>query len=199
MTLDLNDPIAVLLAATRALADARIEAATYGGLALATYGAARETKDADLAVAAAASGAVAQALRKAGLEPSLAFEKVRFGGSDVTRFTLLPGADQTGLNTLDLVQPRSPRFAALVLGRAREGSLRGQRIRVVTPEEFVLLKILSTRERDLEDAASVLRALEGRLDVEAIREEGERLAREIPDHDVRGRLERALRQSGFES
>ena len=48
--LDLNDPIAVTLAVFRALRTAGVEAALYGGLALAAYGEPRETKDADLAV-----------------------------------------------------------------------------------------------------------------------------------------------------
>src|SRR5207247_11291813 len=48
-SVDLNDPIAVLLGVIRALERAGIEAAAYGGLALAMYGEPRETKDADLA------------------------------------------------------------------------------------------------------------------------------------------------------
>jgi hypothetical protein len=41
VTLDLADPIAVLLAAADALGKAGIEVAAYGGLALAAYGAPR--------------------------------------------------------------------------------------------------------------------------------------------------------------
>jgi hypothetical protein len=66
--LDLSDPIAVLLTASRALRKARIEAATYGGLALAVYGAARETKDADLAIAGADIEKVGSAFRETGLD-----------------------------------------------------------------------------------------------------------------------------------
>ena len=51
MSIDLNDPVAVLPAALQALERAGIEAAAYGGFALAVYGEPRETKDADLAVA----------------------------------------------------------------------------------------------------------------------------------------------------
>jgi hypothetical protein len=51
MSIDLNDPVAVLIAASQALERANIKAAAYGGLALAVYGQPRETKDADLAVA----------------------------------------------------------------------------------------------------------------------------------------------------
>jgi len=38
MSIDLNDPVAVLLAALQALERAGIEAAAYGELALAVYG-----------------------------------------------------------------------------------------------------------------------------------------------------------------
>ena len=55
MPLDLDDPTAIALAIFRAaLSDRRIEAALYGGLALAAYGEPRETRDADFAVAALA-------------------------------------------------------------------------------------------------------------------------------------------------
>jgi hypothetical protein len=53
----------------------------------------------------------------------------------------------------------------------------------------VLLKILWTRERDLDDAASVIRALAGRFDRSLLEREATELAREVPDHDVARRLE----------
>jgi hypothetical protein len=190
--LDLNDPIAVLLAILKAFADANLDAATYGGLALAAYGTPRETKDADLAVAGLDRAAVRDCLSTAGFDASLAFDRTRFGGNHITRFKLLPGAHQTGLNTVDLVEPRSERFASLVLKRAPEGTLRGQRIRVVTPEDFVVLKVLSTRDRDLEDAASVVLQLAGEISLESVRAEAALLSTEITDHDVLGRLDRAL-------
>ena len=42
-SIDLNDPVAVLVAASQALERANLEAAAYGGLALAVYGEPRET------------------------------------------------------------------------------------------------------------------------------------------------------------
>ena len=56
--------------------------------------------------------------------------------------------------------------------------------------DFVIFKALSTRERDLEDAASVMRQLRDRLEMTAIESEVARLASEIPDHDVSGRFTR---------
>ena len=190
MPLDLDDPTAIALAIFRALSDRRIEAALYGGLALAAYGEPRETRDADFAVAALTGAAAAEALTAIGVRPVLALDRARFGGLLISRITLAEGGGRTGLNMVDLVEPRSTRFAAGALERAVTGALRGTPIRVLSPEDFVLFKLLSTRDRDLEDAGTVLRAADLPLDRSFIDAEAVRLAAEIPDHDVIGRLAR---------
>jgi len=189
--LDLNDPTTVLLAVARSLQDAGIRAATYGGLALAAYGEPRETTDADLAVAGVGGTEGLEALRRSGLEVSLSFDRMRFGGNLVTRIAILGGVGGS-LNVADLVEPRSARYATAALGRAITGSLRGESIAVLSPEDFVLFKVLSTRDRDLEDAATVLRSPGVHLDVSFVKSEGAALALEISDHDVAGRLRRLL-------
>ncbi len=65
--------------------------------------------------------------------------------------------------------------------------LRGQPLRVVAPEDFVVLKILATRDRDLEDARTVLRSLAGRLDVELIERLLNELSTDILDYDFMAR------------
>jgi len=187
---DLSDPTTATLRVAAALDRAGLRGAVYGGLALAAYGEPRETKDADFAMASVALSDVIDALGASGVEAEPGFEKVRFGGNLVSRVALLAATGATGLNVLVVVQPRSDRLAKAVLDRAMEGQLRGQTVRVVSPEDFVLLKILSTRDRDYEDAATVLRALGDRLDVALLDEEAATLADEIPDHDVRGMLAR---------
>jgi hypothetical protein len=189
MNIDLNDPIAVLLAVVLAFEKAAIEAAAYGGLALAMYGEPRETKDADLAVTAAAGTAGEAALRAAGFNVVLAFDRVRFGGQYVSRLTLI-GGEAGSLNTADLVEPRSSRYARAAMARSLTGTLREQPIRVLSPEDFIVMKILPTRDRDLEDAASVIRALTPRLDMEMIDREIDALQVEIPDHEIRNRWRR---------
>ncbi len=193
MPLDLDDPTAVALTIFRALSARRIEAALYGGLALAAYGEPRETRDADFAVVGLAGSAAAEALGEIGASLILALDRQRFGGLLVSRITLAEGGGRSGLNVVDFVEPRSPRFAAQALGRAVTGSLRGVAIRVLSPEDFVLFKVLSTRERDLEDAATVLGASDLPLDRALIDAEILRLSAEIPDHDAMGRLARARR------
>ena len=186
--LDLGDPIAVLLAVTRALSKAGFANTIYGGLALAVYGEARETKDADLAVVGVGGEDGKAALRSAGLDVLVAFDRVPFGGNLVTRLTILGGA--AGLNMADLVEPRSSRLAREAQERAIDGILRDEPVRVLTPEDFVLFKILSTRERDLEDGGAVLASDALALDVDAIVREVGLLSEEIGDHDVVGRWQR---------
>lgn len=187
--LNVNDPVAVLIAALTALRDGGIDAATYGGLALAAYGEPRETKDADFAVAGVSVASALEALRRGGLDVELTFERVKFGGNLVSRFTLY-GSAPAGLNTIDLVEPRSPRFARLSLERALSGTIRSTQVRVLTPEDFVAYKLLSTRDRDVEDAATVLEKLASAIDRPLLEAELRLLASELPDHDLQTRWER---------
>jgi len=192
--MDLNDPTTACLLVADALSQAGLRGALYGGLALAAFGEPRETKDADFVVTGAAPEQLVSALEAIGHGGAIAFGWTRFGGNRVARVTLLGGDATTGLNMADLVEPRSERYARLVLQRARSGELRNQTISIVRPEDFVLLKVLSTRDRDLEDAASVVRVLGADLDLDLIRQEADLLARELPDVDVGGRLDRVLHE-----
>ena len=185
MTLNLDDPIEVALAAAGAFQRAGLEAALYGGLALAAYGEPRETIDADLAVATVTVEAAHAALKAAGIDGVITFAGTQFGGLKIGRISLVGGGK---LNTIDLVTPRSERYASAMLPRSMTGTLDGQELRVVSPEDFILLKVLSTRDKDLEDARAVLTALAGRLDEALVRREVDLLANEILDHDVQGRF-----------
>lgn len=188
----LDDPTTAALLVADALRRASVDYALYGGLALAIYGEPRETRDADIAVIDVTAAEVKAALAAVGIDSVLVFEDLRMSGVDLSRLRLLEAPGHTGLNTLDLVRSRSARFRRDAVGRAVTAPLRGQDIRVVTPEDFVVFKVLSTRDRDLEDAASVVRRLGHELDRAAIEREIELLARELPDLDVRGRFARAL-------
>jgi len=190
MSLDLDDPTAVALAIFRTFSTRRIDTALYGGLALAAYGEPRETRDADFAVVGLSGAAATEALRDIGVRPILAVDRVPIGGLLVSRITLAEGGGRTGLNVLDLVEPRSARFAAAALERAVTASLRSETIRVLSPEDFMLFKLLTTRDRDLEDAISLLRAPDLPLDMSFVGAEAVRLGAEISDHDLAGRLAR---------
>lgn len=186
MAIDLDDPIALMLAAAASFEEAGIEAAAYGGLTLGMYGEPRETRDADLAVASADSEVARSALERIGATVIMAFADVKFGGCTVSRLSLLGGGQ---LNTVDLVRPRSRRYGAAMMARVLRGTLRGQELRVVSPEDFVILKVLATRQRDLEDARSVVEKLRARLDHSLLESEIAQLAGELADHDIRARFE----------
>jgi Nucleotidyl transferase of unknown function (DUF2204) len=179
--LDLDDPSAVALAVAAAFSAAGLDAVLYGGLALAAFGEPRETRDADLAVASVSVEAGRDALNAAGIQSAITFTATRFGGVSISRLALIGGGK---LNTLDLVTPRSQRYADAVLARGLRGQLDGQTLDVIAPEDFVLLKVLSTRDKDLEDARTVVTALRDRMDMPLLERESIALAREIPDHDV---------------
>lgn len=185
--MDLSDPTTATLLAARAILASGQQGAVYGGLALAVWGEPRETRDADFAVSLADLDGIIGSLAAAGMQPNVSFRSVVFGGNAITRVQILGPGDIPGFNVVDFVEPRSPRYAAEVLGRAIEGSVRGERIRIVSPEDFVVLKVLSTRDRDLEDAASVIRKLRDRLDLELIARELDSLRGEIPDHPSESR------------
>jgi hypothetical protein len=119
MAIDLDDPIALMLAAAAALERSGARCAAYGGLTLAMYGEPRETRDADFAVTGVDVERVRLALAELGVEVVVAFSNVRFGGCDVSRLSLIGGSQ---VNTVDLVASRSLRFAGNVLRRAVTGS-----------------------------------------------------------------------------
>lgn len=188
--MNLDDPVATVLKITRLLEHDDVAYGLYGGLAVAAWGVPRETKDADLAVVSSDADRVAGLLSADGVEVAVAFRRVRFGALVISRVTLFGGEDITGLNTVDLVEPASPRYAAAAVARAIRAPLRDTEISLLTPEDVVIFKVLSTREKDLEDAAGILARLGPEIELPRIDEELETLAGEIPDHEILRRWSR---------
>jgi len=196
---DLNDPTTVALLAAEAFEAASHPYALYGGLLTAAYGEPRETRDADLAVVDLTADRAREALATTGVRVLIAFENTTFGGLSLSRLTLLgamrdmgsadtTGATSaTGLNTIDLVQPRSQRYAALAVERAVRSTLRDRPLRVLTLEDFILFKMLTTRDRDLEDARAAIRRSKAALDRVLLDDERAALAAELPDVDIERR------------
>lgn len=189
--MDLADPVAFALDVTSLLQHEGVDHALYGGLLLAAYGEARETKDADLAVVRGDAAATSALLtRHLGVGCRMAFDRQRFGGLAVSRITVIEGDD---LDTLGLVEPNDPAYAARALARSLTSTLRDRDLRVLTPEDFVLFKVLSTRALDLEDAASVLRSLGETLDRALLQREIDALAATVAEHPIRERWDRIRR------
>jgi hypothetical protein len=159
-----------------------------GGLLLAAYGEPRETRDVDLAVAQASATSVTRVLESDfGIRTRTAFDRRVFGGLLISRITLVEGEE---LNTLDLVEVRDLAYASRALARAIDSSLRDRPITVLSAEDFVLFKLLSTPERDLADASSVVRSLGADLKRDLVEREVRSLAGALPDHDVAARWSR---------
>jgi hypothetical protein len=191
--MDLDDPVAFALDVSSVLQREGVAHALYGGLLLAAYGRARETRDADVAVVRGDAAATSSLLtRQLDVDCRIAFDRQRFGGLEISRITIIEGDD---LNSLDLVEPVDPRYAARALERSLASTLREREIRVLTPEDFVLFKVLSTRALDLEDAASVVRALGEDLDVGLLHAEIDALEETAGSHPVRDRWEQ-IRSAG---
>lgn len=164
MPTDLADPIAFALLVARAMARAGVPCALYGGLALGVYGRARLTADADFAVAAADAGQLVAALTVAGLHAHATYAGLPHGGLLISRATVAGAGGYVGSNVVDAVAPRDAQYGAAVVERALPTQLRGEPIAVVAPEDFVVLKALSDRDVDIEDAASVMARLGAQLD-----------------------------------
>lgn len=154
MTIDPND----LVIRTAAILDAAgLPYALYGGLALAAYGVPRETHDADHLVPSSDLDRAEAALLQAIEGAIVPFRRRRFGGVEITRVTLLPQIDgPPNFGVVDLVAPVDGAYAARALARRGQGTLRGNQVSLLSPEDFIVLKILSGRPRDLADVESVL-------------------------------------------
>jgi hypothetical protein len=185
--MDLKDPTLVALLGAEAFDKAGLPHALYGGLLVAAYGEPRETRDADFAVVDLPAPIAGRALEQAGLRTQVEFQDLTFGGLFVSRLAIIGAGAFTGLNTIDLVRPRSPRYAREAVSRSATVTLRDREVRVLTPEDFIIFKALSTRDRDLDDA-SALRRSRDLIDSALIEKEIRALAAEIPDFDVSSRL-----------
>jgi hypothetical protein len=176
---DLSDSVAVTLFCAEALRQTEARFAAHGGLALEVSGEPREPGDVDVAAVELTVDRLCEVLTASGMSCLGLFDDLHHGGLRIGRIRLLGGEGHFGLNTVDLVRPRSARYGEAVLGRATLRQIRGQAIPVVSAEDFVILKTLATRERDFEDAATVLRRYGPALDRDLIQREVDALSLEI--------------------
>jgi hypothetical protein len=147
--MNLNDPTTVALLAADAFSGPGHVYALYGGLLTAVYGEPRETRDADVAVVDLTAHQARAALSHAGVEALITFEGLRFGGLLLSRRTIIVVTSQTGLNTVDLVRPRSDRYAHLALQRASDATLRDRPIRVLSLESCIACATDQRRRRSM--------------------------------------------------
>lgn len=186
--MSVTDPIELLLDVNRILAAAGIRFATYGGLALALYGVPRFTQDADIALAGECLSPAVAALRARFDLSLIGLERQHFGGLELTRATVFDTSEDA--NTVDLISPRDPELGTALLDRAMTGRIRGEEIKVVSPEDFIILKELSTHDQDLFDAATVLAKSTSFLDQAFMERELNRLSAQYPVHPILERWQR---------
>lgn len=151
---------AALASLARILDASAIPYMVIGGHANALWGEPRATIDIDVTIWLPESGVprlvadLAPAFRPRVADPEAFVRETR----------VLPVATGDGLG-VDLIFGLLP-FEEQAIARARPVKIEDQEVRFCTAEDLILLKIVSTRERDLEDVRGVVRAQGTDLDRE---------------------------------
>lgn len=184
--------LAALRAAHSALEAEAVPHAIAGGLAVNVWGRPRETVDVDLALAVSSIDELTSLVTRIQPRGFLRLDPrpLVFSRAWVGRLALDPDIAR-GLGrpiTVDLVRPAGrggDAWSRALLNRAPELEVFGETLRVVSPEDLVLFKLLVREDRgyDLEDARSVVERVGRSLDSRYLVSTALRLG-------VRGRLRR---------
>lgn len=148
----------------RFLIKQRIPYLLIGGLALSFWGRPRMTLDLDFLIEIDEAG-----LEKLGILAKR--ERFRTDTEWLKWNPLLKGSQirlEIGRLPVDLMAPRDNQDRA-ALKRARHRKLGRRYYRVISPEDFVLQKLKVGRQRDFEDAVTVLERMRGKLDLVYLR------------------------------
>lgn len=137
----------------------RVSYLVIGGLAVIAVGEPRTTADVDVIVfveQARAAELIAHAI-DAGFEASPDIERERLSTTGTLRF-------RKSRFQLDIIVASLP-FEDEALERSSKKRMFGHAIRFPTPEDLILLKVLAGRDKDLIDAAGIMRRHAGKIDV----------------------------------
>jgi predicted nucleotidyltransferase len=140
-----------LASLARLLEQHQLDYMVIGGLANAVWGEPRATLDIDVTIAAETSDTLRIVTALENEFRVLASDPVSFVGE--TR--VLPLESRSGVR-VDLIFGLLP-FEREAVARARSVEVAGGEIRFCTPEDLILLKIISRREQDLTDVQGILR------------------------------------------
>jgi len=157
------------------LEGAAITYMVIGGLANLAWGVARTTQDVDITVQVSDED-LPDFLREIGK----AFSILPADPEDFVRDTrVLPVRTTNGVR-VDLVFAGLP-YEETALGRAREIAMQGFAVRICSPEDLIIHKIISERPRDREDVEGIFRQQGSNLDFvyldPIVRQLGEALGR----------------------
>lgn len=159
-----------------------------GGIAVRAYGIPRPTYDVDF-TAAVARKRLPELFRRIEERGFTIPEEYLSGWVDrVAGFPLVKFRSYLGENSLDIdVFLAESAFQHSVISRGRQEDIESFLVRMVTPEDSVLLKLIASRPRDLADIADVL-FVQGQLDEAYLRHWAAELG-------VLDRLEQALKNN----
>jgi predicted nucleotidyltransferase len=149
-----------LASLARLLEQHQLDYMVIGGLANAVWGEPRATLDIDVTITAETSdtlrvvAALESEFRVLTSDPESFVEETR----------VLPLESRSGVR-VDLIFGLLP-FEREAVARARPVEVAGGKIRFCTPEDLILLKIISRRERDLADVQGIVRRRFRALDLD---------------------------------
>jgi predicted nucleotidyltransferase len=149
--------VAAVTAVARALDELSIPYMVIGGVAVTIWGEPRLTQDVDATIACQ-TDATDVIRRLVEVLPARTADPEGF----VRQTRVLPVQTAAGI-PVDLVLAGLP-FEQTAIERAARIEIGGYPVRVCTPEDLIVLKIISTRPRDHEDIRSVVRRQGSRLD-----------------------------------
>lgn len=150
----MSSPEAVFLSTVRAVESGPFAYALYGGLVAGLWGEPRFTEDVDLVLflPERESYRFLRAAAKAGfsVDEDLAIQQIQVNG-----WARLPLGDRDSRWHLDFTLGDSD-FDRSALARRREVTLFGRTVWAVAPEDLILYKLISARDRDLVDVRAVV-------------------------------------------
>lgn len=162
----MSDPRRVFLAALEAADSGPFPYMIYGGLAASLWGEPRYTEDVDLVLFVPERDAL-KFLRAAArygfaVDEGLALQQIQISG-----WARLPFGEPRSPWHLDLTLGDSP-FDRSALTRRRSVTLFGRKAWVASPEDLIIYKLVSARDRDLLDIRQIARR-QRRLDANYLR------------------------------
>jgi hypothetical protein len=188
----MRSPVADLLAeAGQAFREGKIDWYLFGAQAAILYGVARLTADVDVTVRLP-SGQSALALTAA-LE-SHGFAARVTDPAFVTRTSVIPFLHRSTSLPLDIVLA-GPGLEDRFFERAAVREIEGVPVRVASAEDIVVMKILASRPKDIDDVIAVLSAQGGALDAAYVTDTLKLLEDALAQDDLLPAFRRALERA----
>ena len=180
--------IEVLSALDAALRSVGVRWYLFGAQAAILHGAARLTADIDVTIDLGDRDVedVLEALRKQGFVPRVE-AATEFAG----RTGVLPAVHGGSSMAVDLVIAGTG-LEQTFFARCETRTIEGVSIAVASAEDVLVMKILAGREKDLDDAAAIAGAQEGKLDLDYVRATLRDIERALDRSDLVPAFERIL-------